>query len=109
MADPQAQDQPTTSSPDIASLVGGGDKSTIADLVKMQQAHTAEDFSISRAADKRMAQDQAQIDKAFAAEGVSASEQLKPWDADKEHKRFESNPLEGFGSVGGLFAMVASA
>jgi len=33
----------------------------------------------------------------------------KPWDADKEHKKWETNPIEGFGSMGGLFAMVASA
>jgi hypothetical protein len=123
MADAQTQDDPPyrlagpdamdswrkdsdQTQPDIGSLVGG---STISDLVKVQKQKTAADIAITSEADKRLALDQARVDKAFAAEGVSAAEQLKPWDADKEHKRFEEDPIQGFGSVGGLFAMVASA
>ncbi len=105
MAEAQIQDaQPSN---DIASLVGT-DKGTVADLVKMQSAHTAEDFAITRKADRQADADQMRIERAYKAEGVGHDE-LKPWDADKEHKRFESDPIQGFGSVGGLFAMVASA
>lgn len=107
MADAQTQD--TQSSPDIASLTGGASKSTIADLVGAQKQKSAADLAITSKADKQMDTDQTRVDAAYKAEGVAASEQLKPWDADKEHKRFEHDPIEGFGSVGGLFAMVASA
>jgi hypothetical protein len=103
--------QPDTSAPpssDIGSLVGSSG-STISDLVKVQKQKVAADTAIVNESDKRMAGDQARVDKAFTAEGVSASEQLKPWNANEEHKKFETNPIEGFGSVGGLFAMVASA
>ena len=96
-------------SSDIASLAGPSDKSAIADLVNVQKRKMAADSAIMSEADKRLARDQARMDQAFAAEGHAASEQLKPWDAEKEHKRFESNPIEGFGSVGAIFAMVASA
>jgi hypothetical protein len=75
----------------------------------VQKEKSAADLAITGAADKRMAQDQVRVDKAFAAEGFSPSEKLNPWNADAEHKKFESDPIMGFGSLGGLFAMVASA
>lgn len=104
----EVQQDTSQPSPDIASLTGGGDKSAISDLVTMQKARTAEDFSITRAADTKLSNDQARAEKAYTAEGVGHDE-LKPWDANKEHAKFEHDPIEGFGSVGGLFAMVASA
>lgn len=107
MAEAQPQET-STPTPDIASLTGGGDKSAISDLVTMQKARTAEDFSITRAADAKLSSDQTRVEKAYTAEGVGHDE-LKPWDANKEHAKFEHDPIEGFGSVGGLFAMVASA
>lgn len=102
------QDTSSQPTPDIASLTGAGDKTAISDLVTMQKARTAEDFSITRAADAKLTSDQARAEKAYTAEGVGHDE-LKPWDANKEHAKFEHDPIEGFGSVGGLFAMVASA
>jgi len=105
---PDTQPQDTSSpSPDIGSIVGS-DQSSISDLVASQRARTAEDFAITRKADVQLDRDQARVERAYTAEGVGHDE-LKPWDADKEHKKFEENPIEGFGSVGGLFAMVASA
>lgn len=107
MPDTQPQDS-SAPTPDIGSIIGGTDKGTVADLVKMQGARTAEDFSITRKADAQLDRDQARTEAAYKAEGVGHDE-LKPWDANKEHKKFEHDPIEGFGSVGGLFAMVASA
>ncbi len=107
MADPQPQDTSTTPSPDIGSILGT-DKSAVDDLVGMQQARTNEDFAITRKADAQMSADQTRVERAYKAEGIGHDE-LKPWDSDKEHKKFEHDPIEGFGSVGGLFAMVASA
>jgi len=114
MADAQQQDtSPPT--PDIASLVPDTNKS-IADLTKatstFEQSYKGAAGQRDAAAgqlSKRQDEDRTQYVQAYKAEGAAASEQLKPWDADKEHKKWESNPIEGFGSVGGLFAMVASA
>lgn len=103
-AQPQESSQP---SPDIGSLVGG-DKSAISDLVKLQSARTGEDFAITRQADAKLSSDQTRAEAAYKAEGVGHDE-LKPWDANKEHQKFEHDPIEGFGSAGGIFAMVASA
>jgi hypothetical protein len=96
-------------SPDIASLATPADKSSIADLVKAQERKTLADAAITGKADRQLDIDQQRLEQAYKAEGVAAGEQLKPWDADKEHKKFETDPVEGFGSIGGLFAMVASA
>ena len=89
-------------------MAGTDDKSAISDLVGIQKAHIGEDFAITRKADAQLSHDQARVERAYAAEGIGHDE-LKPWDADKEHKKWETNPIEGFGSMGGLFAMVASA
>jgi hypothetical protein len=106
--DPQATEAWRGGSSDIASLAGGSGKSAIADLVQMQQARTQEDFAITRKADAQAERDQARVERAYKAEGVGHDE-LKPWNAGDEHKKFESDPIQAFGSVGGLFAMVASA
>lgn len=111
MADVQ-QDSSPTPSPAIADLAGSDDKSMaglVSSLTGLQRQKVATDTRISNQSDADQARDKMLRDKAFAAEGVAASEIPKAWDADKEHKRFESNPIEGFGSAGGLFAMVASA
>jgi hypothetical protein len=105
---PEPQTQESTSSPDIASLTGG-DKGLLDSFIGLDKRKAAEDTAITAQSDKRMAQDQGRLDAAYKQEGVTASELPKPWNADEQHKKYEANPIEGFGSVGGLFAMVASA
>ena len=111
MAEPQAQD--STPAPDISSLVGPPDDKSIASLTtglkSAQAAKVQDDERLSREFDSTAARDKMLRDRAFAAEGVAANEMPRPWNAEAEHKRFETNPIEGFGSVGGIFAMVASA
>ena len=46
--------------------------------------------------------------EAFKNEGIKPDE-LKPWNAEIEHKKYESDPLQGFASSGAVFAMIASA
>ena len=96
----------------IADLAGGDDKSMsglVSSLANIDRQKLKTDTGIIAQSDTQQAKDKQQRDQAFAAEGVAASEIPKPWDADKEHKKWETNPIEGFGSMGGLFAMVASA
>jgi len=108
MADAATADPP----PAIADLAGGDDKSMaglVSSLAQIDRRKLKKDTEITAESDAQQAKDKVQRDQAFALEGVAASELPKPWDADKEHKKWESNPIEGFGSMGGLFAMVASA
>jgi hypothetical protein len=118
MADPQPQGATTpdigsiVGSPDVGSLIGADDKSfagLVSGLTGMQRQKVETDARLSRESDVQAAKDKALRERAFAQEGAAADDIPLKWDAEKEHKKWESNPLEGFGSVGGLFAMVASA
>jgi hypothetical protein len=111
MPDTQTQDTPSPS-PAIADLAGPDDKSMaglVSSLTDLQRKKTATDTKLSNESDEQMNRDRAVRNHAFQLEGVAASEMPKPWDANKEHKKWETNPIDGFGSAGGLFAMVASA
>jgi hypothetical protein len=111
MADTQPQDT-GQSSPAIADLAGSDDKSMsglVSSLTELQRKKVGSDTKLEGEFNVESAQDRARREQAFKAEGVAASEMPKAWDADKEHKKWETNPIEGFGSAGGLFAMVASA
>src|SRR5277367_2310674 len=107
---PDAAPAPDTST-DLGTLTGGAPPSTasaITDLTKLKKDQIAEETAVMGKQDKTLDRDQARMEAAFKAEGVGP-EELKPWDADKEHRRFEADPLQGIGSVGSLFAVLASA
>lgn len=55
--------------------------------------------------EKKLAQHAAQIEQM----GVDDANQLQPWNADKETAKYTTPTMEKFGSVGMVFAMVASA
>jgi hypothetical protein len=63
---------------------------------------------ISSEMTQRGEEDRARALKAYEAQGIKP-EEFKPWNAEAEHKKFESDPIAGFGSVGSVFAMIASA
>src|ERR1700678_1364979 len=110
MADTATQ-QPDTPSPPIASLTGNpapSDKSAIADLTRLKRQQIGEETKVIGEQDSKLTKDQARVEAAFKAEGVGG-EDLKPWDADKEHKKFEADPIQGIGSFGSLFAVAAAA
>ena len=111
--DPAASDAWRSGSPAIADLAPAAEDKSVSGLVSsltdLQRSKVATDTRLEGEFNSQSAKDKALRDKSFALEGVAASEIPQKWDAEKEHKRFESNPIEGFGSAGGLFAMVASA
>jgi hypothetical protein len=104
MADPAPTTDIGALTPDLAPTTS----SAIGDLTKLKKQQVAEETNVINLADKRLEADQERVEKAFKAEGYEP-DQLKPWDADKEHRKFESNPIEGIGSVGSIFAVIASA
>jgi hypothetical protein len=57
----------------------------------------------------RLDRDRAQRDRAFAAESADINAIPKMWDADKERQNRISDPIANFGSIGSIFALVASA
>lgn len=73
---------------------------------------TREKVAAEGATERQMTQrgeeDRLRSVEAFKNEGIKPDE-LKPWNAEIEHKKFESDPLQGFASSGAVFAMIASA
>ncbi len=97
----------------IADLAPAAEDKSVSGLVssltQLQRQKVGEDVRFEKQSDEQQARDRTVRNHAFQMEGVAASEIPKPWDAEKEHKKWETNPIDGFGSMGGLFAMVASA
>lgn len=48
------------------------------------------------------------MERAFAAESFSTGD-LKPWNEKEERAKYTQSPLETFGSIGSVFAIIASA
>ena len=102
-------------SPSVGALTSGAspfdglvDKSTVADLTRLKKEQLGEESRVMAGTERAAARDQARLEAAYKAEGIGP-DQLKPWDADKEHRKFETDPIQGIGSVGSLFAVIASA
>ena len=81
----------------------------VSSLTDLQRKKVGEDVKLESEFNAESAKNRALRERAFAQEGVAASEIPKPWNADEQHKKWESNPIDGFSSAGGLFAIVASA
>ena len=115
MAD--AQTQAPDSSTDIASLAGGSGspfdgldyKKSIADLTDLKRKQVKEETDAMGKTDVESDRMLHNAEYFFRQEGVGPNNVPKAWDANKEHEKFESNPIEGLGSVGGIFATIASA
>ncbi len=107
------QDSGPQPSPAIADLAPAAEDKSVSGLVSgmtaLDRRKLADDTRIMAAGEAAQDKDKILRDKAFAMEGVAASEIPRSWNAEAEHKKFESNPIDAFGSAGGLFAMVASA
>jgi len=97
----------------IADLVPQAEDSSVGGLVSsltdLRRKKVQSDTRMSAESDEQQSRDRAVRNHAFQMEGVAASEMPKPWNAEEQHKKWETNPIDGFGSMGGLFAMVASA
>ena len=83
-------------------------QSATREMSKAAREHLATDTRIAGELEKRGEEDRARSLEAFKNEGIKP-EEFKPWNAEAEHKKFESDPIMGFGSSGALFAMIASA
>ena len=114
---PDTQTQAPDSSPDIASLAGGSGspfdgldyKKSIADLTDLKRKQVKEETDVMGKTDSESDRMLHNAEYYFKQEGVGPDNVPKAWDANKEHEKFEHNPIEGLGSVGGIFAVIASA
>lgn len=94
-------------SPSLQSLVTVPEGLT-AERAGIQRSKIAETGGIIDRSNARMEEDRARMIKANEASGVESGN-LRPWDADAAREKFRTDPLESFGSLGSVFAMIASA
>lgn len=82
------------------------------DVVKgradIQRAKAGESDAFFSKMDQRLEEDRARIKQAYDATGIGPYD-LPKWDYEKQRERTRTNPLESFGSVASIFAMVAAA
>ena len=108
-----SQTQQPGSSPPVVSMVPDDsgspfDPAKYKGIVDLQKQRAKDESTLI---DKTSAESDRMMHNAeyfFRQEGIGPDNAPKPWDADKEHRKFETNPIEGLGSVGGLFAVIAS-
>ena len=109
MADTQTSPAPTSGMPDLNSLYGGGvDPALTSGLADLERRKISADTAAESRLNKTLDEDSARMKAAFAAEGASAHD-IKPWDEKAESAKHNYDPIEAFGSVGSVFAILASA
>ena len=95
---------------DIGSLITppAGMVQGLTDLARDRSAQTDK---ITTGIDRDIDQDMSTVrrrEAASAATGMEAAQYPK-WNAEEEHKKFQTDPIEAFGSVGSVFGILASA
>lgn len=78
-------------------------------LIAAREGKMRADSFVDRQAESRMEEDRARMDRAYRAEGAAKDAMPPSWQADKERSERIRGPIEQFGSVGSVFAMMASA
>jgi hypothetical protein len=113
-ADTKLSDEAKVSDKDIAALVNpppGAAPDTEAitrDLAGITRSEINARTRLLTGMFERSEDDLSRARHALNAEGVGPGE-LKPWNAAEESRKHEYNPIEAFGSVGSVFATIASA
>src|SRR3972149_3387984 len=79
-----------------------------APLADIQQRKMDAQSGIQDRTMQRMEADRARTEAALNATAIGPDE-LKAWDHERMSERFRTDPIEAFGSLGSIFAMVASA
>lgn len=92
-------------SPSIDALLPKG---TQDQLIGAQREKIGADERVMSGIESAHRKGVARADKAFEAEGVEPG-RLQPWDAEVAKEKYKTDPLESFGSMASVFAMVASA
>lgn len=101
-------DTSTAPAPPDTQSFGQMADSTMKDLADVQKQKIKAEAGASGEMIHRQEADRALVEKAFKAEGAGP-DQLKPWNADEERKKYETDPIQGIGSLGSIFAVLAAA
>ena len=96
---------PATGTPLDALLIPPTVTEGLADIKRRQ---ISEQNPIYRQFEQRQEEDRSRAVRAIDATAIGPDE-LQPWNADAMRERYRTDPLESFGSLGSVFAIIASA
>lgn len=129
MADPGGVPMPSEPPADLSMLAGGGEGGGVGyggaqaipglqpgvdidrlsrEAAAIQRDKAAATEKITAENNARLEADRVRLQKQYEATGIGPDE-LKPWDNDKAREQFRHDPIQEFGSIGSIFAIVASA
>ena len=83
-------------------------QNTYAGLAGLKERELASKDAMRGQIDTRLEADRTRAEQALRATAIGPNE-LQPWDADTQARKYSTSPIEAFGSLGSVFAMVASA
>lgn len=78
-------------------------------LAEVQRAKSASDASLADETTRRLDADRARMEAAYKASAVMPAELQQGWDAKAKMAEHSTDPVTAFGSVGSVFAMLASS
>lgn len=112
-ADFLRQSYPTPRSGDAPPAAGppGGapPAALVGNLADLQRKKIANDDQVMWDTERRQEEDRERALSSYRnAQGIGR-DMVKPWNAEEEHKKYETGALESFGSFASVFAIVASA
>lgn len=108
---PTAAPAAAPAGPDFTSLVKppadmSGLQTKLADI---QRAKSAATGAIADETTRRLEGDRSRMEAAYKASAVMPEELTRSWDSDAESQKYSTDPVTAFGSIGSVFAMVASS
>lgn len=99
---------PATTAPPPAAAPGPNLEAITRDLAAQQAQKVAEQERLSKANTAARTADQAEMRRAYQQAGAAIND-IKPWDADAAREKFRYDPVQEFGSIGSVFAILASS
>lgn len=102
---------PAPAGPDFTSLVRPpSDMAAVqSKLSEIQRQKTAANAANADETIKRLETDRARMETAYKASAVMPDELKQPWDSNAERAKYSTDPVQAFGSIGSVFAMLATS
>lgn len=78
------------------------------DLTDLARQKSAASVKLYSGISHQLDEDEARMKRAYSHTGIEP-ELLKPWNEQEQHRKFQTDPIEAFGSLGSVFGIIASA
>lgn len=77
-------------------------------LLELKRQQAAQSGAVNDETVRRLRADRAEVERAFRATELDPND-LQPWDQKAKQNEYRTDPVEAFGSIGSVFAMLATS